>query len=105
MKVNLSLPVLDLEGKPIKDGDKDLTVRTVCCGALLTPDQKNPDQTSEEKVKFFKLALRIADDEEDFSIDDIAILKKQIGKLFPPLVVGRCFEVLDPEPKAVRESA
>ncbi len=105
MKINLSTVITDLSGEAVKDGEKDLTLSTVCISALLMPDQQ--DQPAKEKVERFHLAEKVhAAGEQDLSVDDVALLKKLIGKLFPPLVVGRAFAVLDPPPpKAVKESA
>lgn len=97
MKIDLSTVICDLDGKPIKAADaKDFTVGMCACNALLTPDAK--DETSgEDKVKRFRLAERVYEGgEQDLSVEDIALLKQLIGKIYPPLTVGRAFEVLDP---------
>ncbi len=105
MRIDLSTIITDLAGEAVKDGEKDLTLSTVCISALLTPEQG--EQPATEKVSRFHLAEKVYDSgEQDLSVDDVALLKKLIGKLYPPLVVGRAFAVLDPPPpKAVKESA
>jgi len=95
MKVNLSTLVTDPRGVPVKDGNEDLTVGNVCASALLTPDGK--DQEANEKVKRFKLAMRVVEGgEQDLSMEEIVLLKTLIGKHYAPLIVGRTYEVLEP---------
>lgn len=101
MKIDLSTTILDLDKKPIKDGEKDFTLATACCNALLTPEQG--ETSGEEKVKRFRLAEKVYDGgEQELSVDDVALLKKLIGKIYPPLVVGRAFEILDPPPAKLK---
>lgn len=97
MKIDLSAPIKDLANDFIKDGDKDLVLSAICCSALLTPDPKEGEVSPEEKIKRFRLATKIYDGGlQDLSAEDVAMLKKLIGRAFPPLVVGRAFDILDP---------
>lgn len=98
MKVNFDAVMKDLKGEPIKDGQEDFKLGSACCNALLAPypDEQNLD--SKDKVRRYKLALKVtAGGEQDLSVEEVADLKKLVGKAFPPLIVGRAFEVLDPE--------
>jgi hypothetical protein len=100
MKVDFDTVLRDLKGTAIKDGDGEFTLGAASATALLSPypDEQNLDP--KDKVRRYKLATKIADGGEvDLSIEEIADLKKLIGKAFPPLVVGRAYEILDPEPK------
>lgn len=95
MKINLTTVITDIKGAAIKNGDDDFLLSDVCINALLTPDQS---EEADEKVKRYKLALRCSNGADpDFSAEEIVLIKKLIAKNYPPLVVGRAFEILDPE--------
>ena len=95
MKIKLAAVMTDLFGKPIKNGEIDFLLSDVCMNALLSPDdEKEP----EEKVRRYKLAVKCSNGKDpELSVEDIALLKKLIGRVYPPLIVGRAYEILDPE--------
>jgi hypothetical protein len=96
MKISLSTPITDLRGTPIRNGEIDLVLSEVCITALLAPDQA--EEPAEDKVKRYKLAVKCSNGKDpDFSAEDIVLLKKLVGKIYAPLVVGKAFEILDPE--------
>ena len=84
MKVDLSLPVLDVEGNEIKDNDKILSYYSVFRTALIGDfDEKTVDQ----KFDDFKLALRLEKGKTDLTIDEIARIKQLVSKI-PSTLVG-----------------
>lgn len=102
MKVNFSLPILDLNGAPIKEGgsdaNADMTLASISCNALLAPYQDENNLDGAEKTKRFKLALKVNDGGIiDLAVEDVSLLKRLIAKGYAPLVVGRAYELLDPE--------
>ena len=98
---NFSAKILDLNGKPVVDDGKEVTLGDVAVRALMSLAQDEQSLAGEEKFKRFALAMRLKDGGEvAVSAEDIAMLKKLIGKLYTPLVVGRAFPLLDPSEKA-----
>lgn len=96
MKVDLDAKITDLEGRPTKDGEKDMTLSSVICSAMLVTVPGDQELSSDEKVRMFKLAQSaIKAGQQELSVEDVAFLKKRIGKLFGPLVVGRAFDLLE----------
>jgi hypothetical protein len=86
---------LSSEGEiPPVDSDDTLTLKHVCCNALLAEDDK---ADGKEKARRYKLAIQIYDAKEALGlpIDDIAIIKKLIGKIYPPIIVGQAFDIFD----------
>jgi hypothetical protein len=103
MKIDFNTVLTDLKDGPLKDsGGDDLTLGACACTSLLSPypDEQNLD--IKDKVRRFKLAQKIANGsgEHDLSVEEIVDLKKLIGKLYAPLVVGRAYEILDPEDRS-----
>lgn len=100
MKIDLSAKILDLDGSTIRTGargEKDFTLGSAVCTALLTPDPKESDISAEEKLRRFNLATKLYDGGvQDLSVEDISLLKLLIGRAYPALTVGRCFALLDP---------
>jgi len=99
MKINFSKVMLDLEQKPLKEGDRDLTLGPICSNALLMPFPDETDLEGTEKVKRFRLAEKLYQGGEvDVSPEEIVLIKKLASKAYAPLLVGRIYEVLDAGP-------
>lgn len=95
MKVDFSKVITGLKGEPLSDGKEPVTLSAVVCGVLLALDQA---ESAEDKVRKFQLAVRAVNGGvQDLSAEDLVLLKKLIGKLCPPLVVGRSYQILDGE--------
>ena|SRR6516225_8174052 len=99
MQIDFDSEIRDLANAPIINGEKHLDLAAIATNALLTPQAAEQNIPVEEKVKRFQLALRIANGGAlDIALEDVVLLKNIIGKAYPPLVVGRAFELLDPSP-------
>ncbi len=99
MKIKVLTEILDLAGKPMKEGKNDLTLRMVLSKALteLTTGDKPDEKSSVEKLN---LALRIVNnDEVDLSVKDAKLLMELVGKMYFPIVAGRVCHILDPTTK------
>jgi hypothetical protein len=60
------------------------------------PDDKNT--TSDEKFKRYVLAQKIyGHSKVDLKAEDISKIKEAIGKAYGPVVLGRAWQLLDPE--------
>lgn len=96
MKYNLDVVIKNLDGKPVKSDDKDLTVRKVCQMALLNPsgDDKANGKRSFDK---FRLAQKLHDSkgEVELEAEDVTLIKELVGKSYVPLVVGRVYETFE----------
>lgn len=87
-------PELTFKGKPVKEGDAILTLRAVSMGVLLMTDEQGI--SPEEKFKRFKLAERIGDDGmQEVTAEEIALIKRLIGRSCQPIVVGPAYELLE----------
>lgn len=90
-------PELVFRGKPVKEGDAVLTLRVVCMGVLLMTDER--DVSSEDKYKRCKLADRIGEDGvQDVSVEEVALIKRLIGRSCQPIVVGPAYDLLEADP-------
>lgn len=99
MKIITTTKILDLDGNDIiMPGPQDapgrpMLLRDVIAQAMLVNDD-GIDAT--QKVHRFELAMACREDEVDLSAEDVTLLKAVIGRHFPPLTVGRAFQILDP---------
>lgn len=111
IKVNTILK--NLYGEPLKGNRKetpkktgpgeepkllDLTVREVLVNSLLAefPGEKID---GEEKLKRYKLAIKIqeAKAEVDLSSEEIVKVKELVGKGWTPLISGQVWELIEPK--------
>lgn len=96
MKIDLTQPLKDRKGRPMKFEDEDATLGLMAYAALATAD--NVDRA--ERLKRGRLAQRIeaSGKEIDLESHDITLIKECIGKIFPPLVVAITEDMLEGRP-------
>ena len=101
MKINLNFAFVNLKGEPIprgegKENSTQLNLKTVCVSSLLGSYQ---DERIEglEKLSRYKLAVKIfnAIDEVELTVEEIALIKKLIAKMFSVLVTGQVWEYIE----------
>lgn len=101
MLIDFSTVMKTLDGAPIKrpGTDADLKLSHVCCDALFAVFEDERNLGGSEKAERFVLATKIHDKASmDMSVDDVALLKKLVGKAFTALIVGQAYAVFDPKP-------
>src|SRR6516164_2901594 len=97
MKIDFSAVIKDLDGDAVKDGEKDATLGRVACTALLVSYADEQNLAAEDKVKRFRLAEIAANGgAQEMKVEDVALIKKLIGKAFAPLVVARAYDIIEP---------
>jgi len=99
LKIDFSVALKNLEGKPLKDKGKDLTLKDVSTNAVLGNYDEKID--GEEKLKRFLLATKIyeSNGELELTIDEVKMIKDLIAKGYSILVTGRALQILDPHKK------
>jgi len=65
---------------------------------LLTQTRDEANLPGDEKVRRYKMALQIAnEDVVDLPPKDVVLIQELVGRLYTPLVVGQVWEMLDPK--------
>jgi len=109
MKINVTQQLTELDGTPMVTGKQvcqmcgqvvsetePFTVRLAATRALSATFRDEQSLTGDEKWPRFHLALRITDeDEPDLKAEDIVLIKKVVGKMYGPVIVGRVWSILD----------
>lgn len=94
MRVRLAVPILDLSGERMKEqGGKDfMTVQSVSVFAVLSAGiDANTDAV--EKFNRYQFAQKLTNaGDVDLTIDEIAQIKKYVGQIYAPIVVGRVYD-------------
>jgi hypothetical protein len=99
MKFDLTKKVLGLDGKPIKNGEEDVTYRDIISAALQSNDPRE-SETAESKSKSFQVGLKIFTAKEvELSATEIAHILEKAGKFLAVVGYGRLKELLEPESK------
>lgn len=95
MKLKINQSLKDIEGKPLK-GEKGvvLTMREICINSLLTPIQGDDEKAKWEKYEIFK-KFRDAKDELELKTEEVVIIKKAVGKIQPPLLMGQVWDMIE----------
>lgn len=92
MKINFSQTIKNLNNKDIEDNEGVLTLARIATNALLANDKVE----GTEKMKRFTLATKIHEGGvQDLKPEEVTKIKELVGEGFPPLIVGRAYEILD----------
>jgi len=95
--IDFSQVMKDLDGKAIRDGEAELTLRSVTVNALMTllPDERSLG--GEEKARRYTLGMKIHKAKEPLELkaEQVTLVKKCVGGVYTPLVVGQAFHLLD----------
>jgi len=110
MKVNVKQYILNLKGEPTEDktinpktGETikvhNPTIGEALMNALMSSYKDDSECSGEDKIKRFKLGLRIEEAKDgvvEFTTDEITFIKKYLNKAgFPPIAYTRCDEALE----------
>jgi hypothetical protein len=95
---DLDIPVCDLDGEQVVDRikgvDRPATIRNVVVNALALVNGEQV--TGEEKMKRYKLAIRLNDGgKQDFTPEELSLIKSVIGVMYSPLIVGQVYDWAD----------
>lgn len=93
MFINPSDPIRDFDGQPI---EKE-TIGGCICNALMATGPRDHDMTGEEKLRRFKLAMRVHGRAipVSISVEEAALIKRVVGQAYGPMVVGQVWEAID----------
>lgn len=84
-----------------KEGKPNMTFRDVCANSLLAQFVTEQGKPEDDAVKWSKYELhkkiRDAKGEADLSVEELSLLKKWIGYWQPQLIMGQCYELIDPK--------
>jgi hypothetical protein len=95
VKVNFSQVLIDLEGSPIVDNGKPVTLGAITAQALLAADPNTPE-SGDDKARAYDIATRVyRAGEVEVSVEDVALMKKKIGQFMTAIVVGQTFRMLE----------
>ena len=102
MKVLLTTPLRNFDGKIMKDGPGDLLLRNVLIQALSVPMPKD-EPTQSVKATRFDLGVKIAssDGEVDLISDEIKILKDLVAMGYVSLIYGQVAKMLEGQPTGI----
>ena len=106
--IDFSVIVTDLKNEPITERSADgkahpITLGQLCSNALLATYEDERSLQAQEKIKRFKLAMKLNDANghpaRDVSLTtaEISEISRLAAKLYPPLVVGKILQIIDPE--------
>lgn len=105
MTIDFTTVLKDQDDQPLKDMfamqtnggvEVDLTLGRVASHSLMIQGQDDQNLSGEDKFSRGALAFKIRDNSSaDLKAEDIVLIKKQIAKLYSPVVVYRSYPLLD----------
>lgn len=99
-KIDTCSKILDLDGVAVKETDqpnsKEATLRLIMVSGLLANNISEPNVNGVEKALRFTLAVKTSPGGcIDYKPEELVRIKTVIGLNYPPLIVGRAYEILD----------
>ncbi len=101
MKFHGYKPLLDLDDKPVKDGDKEVRIGVLAINALELPP-KDKELSGDEKFARFMLQLKIKKHSDigepvDITTDEAVAIKKAVASVphYPNSWYGRIVEEIE----------
>jgi len=100
MKIDFSMPILGIDGKPIKimdkEGQPDFTIRDVAVNSLLADSPGNAGLDGTERVRRFRMADRIFGCREpiNLEVEEIVLLKELIAQTYGNVTTARAWDIL-----------
>lgn len=105
LAIDFSKPLVDEAGKPVcatqlKEGEdcpagKTFTLAIVARNALYASYEDEKNLSGDEKFKRAELAQTITAGDVKLKVEDVALVKKLIGKMYGPVVVYQAWRELD----------
>lgn len=97
MKINWAYEFKTLSGEQIKDEKGVIqTMGLMATSALMAWPDDERALSGDDKVKRYDLALKILKTpNEDFSIDEVKLVKDQMFKKHYPVIVGQASRILE----------
>jgi len=98
MILDVTIKMLNVDGEVLQEPDekgevRDVILRSILVNALMIPAK---DDTGEQKVEKYILAMDIQkNDEVEITPEKAVLLKKVVGPNYGPVVVGPIFALLD----------
>jgi len=99
MKIKVNQKLKNLDGSVLKDSDGqggavDATLKDALVNAVLAPADK---ESGIDKVRKYELAKLIfsAKTAVELTAEDVTLLKERVGSVYPALIVGQIFEMLN----------
>lgn len=93
IKVNEKLKGVNDEFLLDREG-RELTLKETIIQSLLSPVQEDRQEDKWNKYEIYK-KIKNTESDVDLKTEEIAIIKKSIGKFQPPLILGQCFEIIE----------
>lgn len=95
MKIKtLNERILNTDDQPILREEGQLRLRDVIVNSILAPMDGDDEKKKYERWEIYKV-IKNAGSEASLTAEQISVIKKSIGKLQPPLILGQCFELLE----------
>ena len=93
MKIDVTVPMRNLDGEPVPDSSLRLIITESLLGVL----RGDEGLDGPRKADLYALAFRIHhDDKPDLKAEEISLIKERIGRAYAPLIVGMSYKLLDP---------
>jgi hypothetical protein len=104
--LDVTREITALNGDPVWDGPPEtkmkVTVGSAVCNALLANYEEERNLSGKDKVERFTLATKLhgADLPVSITVEEAALIKRLVAKLYGPLVTGQVWNLIDADSAA-----
>lgn len=99
MKIDLTQIITGIGGKPMPDGDGDMTLKKGLLFALMGMDPNQKTASVEEALQLRRLFDKLDRAEYDIELksDEVVQLKKVVASRLTPFIAGSVIDLLEPQ--------
>jgi len=96
MKIDLSQKLYNIQKESLElNGKKNVVLKDFLVECLLVTVQSDLQLTGKQKYDLGKLAEKVNNDENNFSVEELKTLKDRVGITFNQIVVSQVWDMLD----------
>lgn len=97
MKIDLMHTFNGVDGEPLVENGKPLTVGKIITNAIMGSYEQDKTLTGEHKADLFSLWFdKVKDkDKTDFTSKEVELIRKRVGYGYSPIVVGQIYKLIE----------
>ena len=98
MKIDFNIVLRDMDGEIlVAENGKEATLKGAAINALLGVFQDESTLSGEDKLKRWEIAVKVKESDltTEFTIEELVVIKKMIGKAYAPIIVGQAWKLLE----------
>lgn len=101
MKIDLDIVLKGTDDADLTENGKPVILRDILVNSLMSLSKQDVGISGVDKYKRYELAMNL---DGNLKSEDITLIKKLVGQMYTPLIIGRVYDILEKKEKPKKES-